>query len=268
MERGRSKNGLVMWVVLVGLVSQNVLMPVMCRSLQGVEDQKNYYSPDPHHGSTPKSSHKSPTCKTPSHGSGGSGGSHGTPSHGSGGGSYGTPPQGGGGYYNSPPTSPSITPPTYNPVTPSTPPVVTDPYTPPVVTDPYTPPVVTDPYTPPSTPSYPGTCNYWGKHPQLIWGIFGFWGTMAGVFGALCTPVYGQNLSIQQALLNTRSDAIGSLYREGAASLLNSMVNHKFPYTTQEVKDRFSAALASNKVAADQAQLFKLANEGRLKLRA
>lgn len=75
-------------------------------------------------------------------------------------------------------------------------------------------------------------------------------------------------MSLQQALSNTRTDGYGSLYREGTASLLNSMVSHKFPYTTREVRESFVSALASNKAAAAQGQLFKQANEGKLKTRA
>lgn len=105
--------------------------------------------------------------------------------------------------------------------------------------------------------------SFWKTHPAWIWGLFGYWGTVGGVFGA---PTLGSSLNLQQALANTRSDGIGSLYREGTASLLNSMVSNKFPYTTQEVKDRFVVALSSDKAAAAQAQLFKVANEARIKL--
>ncbi|MFS8027994.1 putative protodermal factor 1 [Helianthus anomalus] len=74
-------------------------------------------------------------------------------------------------------------------------------------------------------------------------------------------------MNFQEALSNTRTDGIGALYREGAASLLNSMVNKNFPFTTSYVQDSFLAALRSNKAAAAQAEVFKLANEGRLKQR-
>ncbi|KAL5997686.1 hypothetical protein ACLOJK_008616 [Asimina triloba] len=107
---------------------------------------------------------------------------------------------------------------------------------------------------------------FWGTHPALIWGLFGFWGTMGGIFGTACTSAFGSNLSLHQALLNTRNDGIGSLYREGTASLLNSMATTNFPYTAQQVKEHFMAALVSDKAAAAQAQLFKKANEGHLKL--
>lgn len=81
-------------------------------------------------------------------------------------------------------------------------------------------------------------------------------------------PGFGAStLSLQQALSNTRTDGLGALYREGTASLLNSMVNQKFPYTTKQVRESFVASLSSNKAAAAQAQLFKLANEGRVKPR-
>ncbi|KAF8391153.1 hypothetical protein HHK36_023454 [Tetracentron sinense] len=340
MECGRSKNvSLFMWVLLAGLLSQNLVIPVMSISF---EDQKTYYTPDPHPGSSHKSpshgtspshgssgsyghttpSHGSggsynPTPSTPSHGSGGSykptpstpshgsGGSynptpstpsHGsggsynpTPSHGSGGsykptpstpshgsgGSYNPTPStggGGGGYYHSPPSSGSsgsggsgggtpvvITPPSTPFVDPGTPNI-------PDISTPSTPtPLLPDPNAP---PSFTGTCDYWKTHPEAIWGLLGWWGTVAGAFGMAGTPGFGTSLSLQQALWNTRTDGIGALYREGTASLLNSMVNKKFPFTTKQVKDGFSAALVSLKAAAAQAELFKLANEGRFKPKA
>ncbi|XP_077229732.1 uncharacterized protein LOC143862545 [Tasmannia lanceolata] len=273
MENKRSKSAVLKWVLLLGLVSQNLVIPVMCRSLEGFEDQKNYYPTDPH--TTPKSPPRSHSHGTPSHGgshgtpSHGGGGSYGTPSHG--GGSYGTPSPGGGsggGYSYSPPTEPS-TPAIITPPSIITPPIITPPIITPPTLDPGTPytptPTVPDPNTP--MPFLPGTCYYWNTHPQLIWGIFGFWGTIAGVFGAACTQAFGHNLSLQEALANTRKDGIGALYREGAASLLNSMVIKNFAFTTQQVKHKFTAAIVSDKAAGAQAQLFKLANEGKLNRR-
>lgn len=80
-------------------------------------------------------------------------------------------------------------------------------------------------------------------------------------------PAFAPNLSLQQALGNTRNDGFGSLYREGTASLLNSMVNKNFVFTAQQVREKFTAALVSDKVAAAQAKVFKKANEGRLNIR-
>lgn len=94
----------------------------------------------------------------------------------------------------------------------------------------------------------------------------GFWGTVGGAFGVASVPAgVGTNMNLLQALSNTRTDGFGELYREGTASLLNSMVSKRFPYTTEHVRDSFGAALSSNTAAATQARLFKLANEGRLK---
>lgn len=73
------------------------------------------------------------------------------------------------------------------------------------------------------------------------------------------------NLSLPEALANTRNDGFGALLREGTASLLNSMVNRRFPFTTEQVRDAFVAASVSNKAAAAQAKIFKKANEGHLK---
>lgn len=77
-------------------------------------------------------------------------------------------------------------------------------------------------------------------------------------------PGFGSSMSLQQALENTRGDGLGALYREGTASLLNSMADQRFPFTAKQVRERFIAGLSSNKAAAAQAQLFKLANEGRI----
>ncbi|KAA8526215.1 hypothetical protein F0562_008046 [Nyssa sinensis] len=120
----------------------------------------------------------------------------------------------------------------------------------------------------PNSPPFTGTCNFWSSHPGLIWGLLGYWGTMGGVFGVPSIPGFGSNMSLQEALSNTHANGFGALYREGTASLLNSMANRKFPFTTKEVRDSFVRATTTSKAAAAQAHLFKLANEGRLKPRA
>lgn len=59
MEKQRSRNALLIWVLLVGLGSHNMVMLVTSRNLEeGLSDQKNYYSHDPHNGGAPKSHHK------------------------------------------------------------------------------------------------------------------------------------------------------------------------------------------------------------------
>uniref|UniRef100_A0A5B6YL83 Putative protodermal factor 1 n=1 Tax=Davidia involucrata TaxID=16924 RepID=A0A5B6YL83_DAVIN len=283
MERERSKQAsLLLWTLLAGLLSQNLLIPVMSTS---VEDQKNYYSPDPHTGTPPTGP---PQRTPPSHGPRHGGTPHchcghhdpppttptyypppttptydsppPTPT-------YDSPPTTpttdpppttptGGGYYNSPPTGESTPPsPFFDPGTPTTPGTPFDPNSPP---------------TPPFDPSSPpvGTWNYWSSHPGLIWGLFGYWGSLGGAFGVPSVPGFGPNMSLQQALSNTRTDGFGALYREGTASLLNSMADNRFHFTTKQVRDSFVQAMGSNKAAAAQAHLFKLANEGRLKPRA
>lgn len=300
MERNEQVS-LLLLTLVAGLLSQNLMIPVM--SITSVDDQKNYYSsPDPHAGTPPTGSHRSPP-----HGSGGGYGStppsHGTPSHGGGGSYSGTPPSNcgtppSGGHHTPTPSTPSggggsYSPPTY--VAPPTPYVVTPPST---RTPPFTltpPSTGTPPFTltPPTTPtidpgvptiptpgisfpsppfafdpnSPPFPCNYWRTHPTLIWGVLGFWGTMGGALGVTSVPGFGSSMSLQQALSNDRTDGFGALYREGTASFLNSMVDRRFPFTTQQVRDNFVQATGSNKAAAAQARVFKLANEGRLKPR-
>ncbi|OIW05751.1 hypothetical protein TanjilG_23537 [Lupinus angustifolius] len=234
MEWKRSHVSLTMFAMLAGLFSHNNL--VICST--SVEDQKNYYYPDPNAGTPP---------------------SHGTPSTPSGG-NCGSPPPppprdpstpttpsnppsgGGGGYYNSPPSPP------YGGGSPPTPTIPIDPGTPNIPSPPFF----------PSPSPFTGTCNYWSSHPRMIWGLLGWWGTLGNAFGF---PGSGSGLTLPQALSNTRTDGVGALYREGTASYLNSLVNNKFPYTTNQVRDRFVASLSSNKAATTQAKLFKMANE-------
>ncbi|WOH05573.1 hypothetical protein DCAR_0624992 [Daucus carota subsp. sativus] len=291
MAREKSKQAsLLIFTLITGLLSQSLVIPVM--SAASFQDKKCCNpSGDPHSGS-----HHSP-----SHGSGGSHG-HKSSSHGHGSSppsDCGTPPSGGH-YDPAPPTDTPTTPstptygspptsPTIDPGTPSTPTYGSPPTSPSV--DPGTP--ATPTYgTPPATPTDPGTpavpgvssppfsfnpnsppfpCTYWLNHPTLIWGLIGFYGaTLGGAFGltsngspaAAASPV-----GLQQALSNTHIDGIGALYREGTAALLNSLAITRFPFTTQQVRDRFVSALGSNKAASAQARVFKMANEGRLKPR-
>ncbi|KAK7259082.1 hypothetical protein RIF29_24678 [Crotalaria pallida] len=268
MERKTSHVSLTILAMLAALLSQNLVIPVMCSTT--VEDQKNYYTPDPHTGTPPTGSHSSP----PSHGSGGSTSPpshhHGTPSTPSGGNcgspphdpstpsTPSNPPSGGGGYYNSPPPSGGGSPPTPITVSPPTTPI-----------DPGTPSIPSVPPFLPSPSPFTGTCNFWSSHPGMIWGLLGWFGTLGSAFGVPSVPGFGSGgVTLPQALSNTRTDGIGALLREGTASYLNSLVNNKFPYTTNQVKDGFVASLNSNKAAAAQAKLFKMANEGRMKPRA
>ncbi|XP_065851974.1 protodermal factor 1 [Euphorbia lathyris] len=288
---GMEKLSISLWLLVIPLV--------MAADFQ---NQKTYYSPpsDPHHGApshhgggtTP--SHGGGGGTSPSHGGGGGGGGT-SPSHGGGGGGHsspsnpspgncGTPPSvptptpsnppssGGGGYYPTPPTS-GGSPPT--PTTPYTPtPLTPSPTTPSPSTPSPTTPYVPTPSTPttpsppfvPIDPNSPFPCNYWRNHPGIVWGLVGWWGTVGNAFGGASLPGIGtSSVSLQQLLSNTRSDGYGTLYREGTASLLNSMVTHKFPYTTMQVRDRFISALSSNKAAAAQGRLFKMANNNKLK---
>ncbi|KAL0002214.1 hypothetical protein SO802_015995 [Lithocarpus litseifolius] len=205
-----------------------------------------YGGTPPSHGNPPHG-HHSPKPPSPSN--------CGTPPHDNPPPSTPSTPSGGGGYYNPPPTSQG------SPPTPiiETPPITTSPPPSPLVP---TPPFLPDPNSP-----IIGTCTYWRTHPGIIWGLLGWWGTMGNAFGVTSVPGFGAHLTLQQALSNARTDGLGALYREGTASLLNSMVNNRFPFTTKQVRESFVAALSSNKAAAAQAHLFKQANEGKLKPR-
>lgn len=225
------------------------------------------YVPTPSHGGSGGGS----TLPDPSHGGGGYGGTPSTPSHGGGhgptpstpgGGAYGgaTPSTPGGGAYGSgsPPASPSGGG-AYG-STPSSSPggLGTSSPMPFVPVDPH------------SLGSLPGSCDYWRSHPMEIWSALGggrFPSTTMGHFfgGAAAGGLGGADVSIQDALANTRSDGAGALLREGAAALLNSMTRAGFPYTTAQVRDAFAAAAAggSDDAAAAQAAAFRKANEGK-----
>ncbi|KAL8088345.1 uncharacterized protein LOC141695065 [Apium graveolens] len=298
MAKEKSKQAtLLIFTLITGLLSQSLVIPVV--STESFGDKK--CCNDPHGGG----SHHTPSHGSggshhgrPSHGHGhrSSPSNCGTPPSG---GHYDPAPPTTGGSppytdtpstpstptYGSPPSSPSI-----DPGTPSTPTYGSPPTSPSI--DPGTPATPIDPATPgsptlPVTPTIPGVsspppfsfnpnsppfpCTYWINHPTLIWGLFGFYGTtLGGAFGLTSNgaPAAGASqVSLEQALSNTHMDGIGALYREGTAALLNSMVIRRFPFTTEQVRDRFVSALASNKEASAQARVFKMANEGRLKPR-
>ncbi|RZC45852.1 hypothetical protein C5167_038800 [Papaver somniferum] len=269
-------------VIAAVLVSHQlfVLPGVMCRTFE-FGDQKTYYPPDPHHGSP----------RSPSHGGGGrpSHGTPSTPSHST----PSTPSHGGGGgcppttstpstpsHSYSPPTTPTpviVTPPTPVYVTPPTPTIVT----PPVIVTPSTPtdPDFSSPPTPlipddPNLPPFIGTCDFWRTHPTMVWGLFGWSASVGSILGggiggvASIPSSLDTTITLPQALSNTHTDGIGALYREGVASLLNSMVTHRFPLTTDQIRQGFAHALSSERAALNQAQLFRRANEGRYKHRA
>ncbi|KAH6836449.1 protodermal factor 1 [Perilla frutescens var. hirtella] len=227
MERKRSNQQLaLLWVAMAALL----LSPssVISSSLS-FEDQKNFFYTTP-----PTTVLYTPPPPSPSYGSGGGHSTTPTPYHGDGGG---TPPANCGGHPSMPHSPPlSVTPPTSSITMPSPPNY--------------------DPNSPPFS------CTYWKKHPNLIWGLLGWWGTMGSAFGATNVPGLGANRNLVEALSNTRTDGFGDLYREGTAALLNSISHANFPYTTTQVKDRFLRALTSNKAAAAQARLFNIANQG------
>ncbi|XP_066325246.1 protodermal factor 1-like [Miscanthus floridulus] len=129
--------------------------------------------------------------------------------------------------------------------------------------------------TTPSTPSTPaygvpeipkhgfvGSCDYWKNHPDMIVAVVGYLGNIGKTFGAACSLIVGKKLeNLHDALSNTRTDGVGALLREGAAAYLNSIVNKKFPFTTQQVKDCIVVAVTSDGAASAQAGIFKKTNE-------
>ncbi|XP_074573879.1 uncharacterized protein LOC141830333 [Curcuma longa] len=271
---------------LVICLASQALTRAMARGLEAgaAADSKAYYSPpttSPHHSHGGSSS---PSTNPPSTG-GDAPASHGSPPSGGGGGGYysppstggdapashgsppsggdapashGSPPSGGGGGYYSPPSStPVPSPPSSTPVVVHTP---SSPSTTPVVVPPGTPLTPVDPNCPPFT------CDYWRSHPNAIWALFGFWCPVAQIFGLPNPMAFATtNPTVMDALANTRRDGIGELYREATAAFLNSLADRHFYFTGQQVRDSFRAAVGSDREASAQAQLFKQANEGRLK---
>ncbi|CAM0946031.1 unnamed protein product [Alopecurus aequalis] len=212
-------------VVLISAVLVGLVSLTSCRSLGELNDHKTYSSA-PHYGGSP----------TPTHGSGG-------------------------GYKPTPTPTPT---PTYG-----TTPTPTYGATP-------TPTYGTTPSTP-SAPSHDvpeipkkheviGSCDYWKGHPDAIVAAIGSLGNIGQTFGAACSMIVGKKLgTLHDALSNTRTDGIGALIREGAAAYLNSIVNKKFPFTTQQVKDCIVVAVTSDGAASAQAGVFKKANESHYK---
>ncbi|KAG2586323.1 protodermal factor 1-like [Panicum virgatum] len=239
-------------------------------------------TPVPSHGGSSGTSpshggSSGPALPSPSHGGAGSspstgGGYGGSPSHG---GSGSSPSTGGGGAYGSSPSTPGGAYGSGGSASPSqgggayggsspTPAYGDSPSHGGIGTSSPTPFVAVDPH---SLGSLPGSCDYWRSHPMEIWSAIGgrFPSSMRHLFGSAAGGVGGADVSIQDALANTRSDGAGALLREGAAALLNSMTRAGFLYTTEQVRDAFAAAAAggSDGAAAAQAAAFKKANEGK-----
>jgi len=96
----------------------------------------------------------------------------------------------------------------------------------------------------------------------MITAVVGSLGNIGKTFGTACSLIVGKKLeNLHDALSNTRTDGIGALLREGAAAYLNSIVNKKFPFTTQQVKDCIVVAITSDGAASAQAEIFKKAND-------
>ncbi|CAM0880275.1 unnamed protein product [Alopecurus aequalis] len=212
-------------------------------------------STPPYHGGSPSHS-GSGSIPDPSHGGYGT-----PPSHGSSGGSIPDPSHAGGGYGSTTPAAPWHTSPTPSTGSSPTPAYGGSPTTPSGHGSAMPTPLV------PVDPNSAGTCDYWRTHPMQIWSALGSWpSSMSHFFGSAggAAAAGGSNVSIQDALANTRTDGAGALLREGAAALLNSMTRAGYPYTTDQVRSAFVAAAAggSDNAAAAQAAAFKKANEG------
>ncbi|XP_074579064.1 uncharacterized protein LOC141835570 [Curcuma longa] len=231
-----------MELLLVAFALLVLASPVMSRAVEGggVDDEKSYYSPP---------TRRTPCEAPPSHGGGHGAAPSRRPPR--------APPQGGGGCYCSPPVTTAPPPP------PLVGPVIPSPLVPLVPPTPTLPAIQAQPPLVPLDPNiFPFTCDYWSTHPAVIWGLVGYWGTIGALFGLPAAAAYGTDLSLPAALSNPRADGIGALYREGTASMLNSLTSRSFSFSPEQVKAAFNAAVVSDEAAVAQARVFKKANEG------
>lgn len=87
--------------------------------------------------------------------------------------------------------------------------------------------------------------------------------TVSKVFGSRAYERYRSDLTLLEA--TRRNDDVENVFarlvKEASAALLNSYARKGFPYPAWRVKTLVIQALVSAQAAADQAQLFSLANQ-------
>lgn len=85
----------------------------------------------------------------------------------------------------------------------------------------------------------------------MIIAVVGSLGNIGKTFSAASNLIIGKKLeNLHDALWNTRTDGVGALLHEGAAQYLNSIVNKKFPFTTQQVEDCIVVAVTFDGAAS------------------
>eukprot|EP01018_Ginkgo_biloba_P014174 Gb_40194 [translate_table: standard] len=128
------------------------------------------------------------------------------------------------------------------------------------------------PYTPDnghgsSIPTYgspspaSGTCKFWSSHSASWPDILSTISTISTIFGKSASSMFDGHMTLLEALETSKEDPYSSLLRQATASLLNSYAYiNTFPFSPQDVKAKFNAALATPKAAAAQAAEFAEAN--------
>lgn len=104
-------------------------------------------------------------------------------------------------------------------------------------------------------------CRLWAKNTDSWPAPYTADTSIKAVLGADAATVYG-HISMLDGILSKGDDGYSDLLKEGITALLNCVDAH-FKYTVDEIKACFSlkTALSSEASAADQAKLFKTAND-------
>lgn len=97
-------------------------------------------------------------------------------------------------------------------------------------------------------------------HPLKVPKLLSLLSTLAKLFGPRLLKVIGDR-SMMGAIKDESPEAMPSLAREGAASLINAYAYKDFPLSTMDVITHFNNALSSPELAAEQALTFQRFNE-------
>ncbi|CAM6091950.1 unnamed protein product [Calypogeia fissa] len=101
--------------------------------------------------------------------------------------------------------------------------------------------------------------QYWIHNTQRWPAFFTVKTTVGEALGTPAAKVFGQ-VTLLQALLNTRPDGYTTLLRSAAAAILNSYSRSHYKFSHVEVIELFAKALESSQTAAKQAAAFEEAN--------
>ncbi|KAH7429096.1 hypothetical protein KP509_09G030500 [Ceratopteris richardii] len=106
-----------------------------------------------------------------------------------------------------------------------------------------------------------GSCGFWSHHDLKFPSILSALTSVGKVFGGPALNIFGSQMTLMKALVNSNQDDYSNLARQGTASLLNSYAYAgEFSLTPEQVLDGFNKALDSPESALQQAALFERAN--------